>query len=348
MNTLQFKQLTKSACFSDIHFGRKNNSETHNNDCLKFIDWFCEQVSKDKSVDHVVFLGDWFEHRNAINVQTLNKAYEAMGKLNQLGLPIFFIVGNHDLYLRHLRSTHSVIFSEQFENFNVIDEPTIVNDVLFLPFLFPQEYIEFNPAINKAKVIYGHLELQGFVVTGDTTVLDHGPDHTEFKNPKRIFTGHFHKRQIKDNVIYIGNTFPMDFSDTNDFDRGMMMYDYALDSVKFINWGDCPTYIKTSLSALLEDPASILRSNAWVRCLADEDITLEESTKLRERFVTKYKLREFTFEEPSNTELITDTDMDLSGLELESTNTIVIKLLGRLPEDTKLNSNTLIDIYKSL
>lgn len=340
-------QFKKSACFSDIHFGRKNNSEQHNNDCLSFVDWFCEQVTKDKSIDHVCFLGDWFEQRNAINVDTLNKAFLAMNKLNDLGLPIFFIVGNHDLYLRHMRTTHSVIFSRKFENFVVIDEPTIIKNVAFLPYLFPTEYVNLHSDINAATVIYGHLEFKGFVLTGDTNVLEHGPDHTEFNKPKKIFTGHFHKRQVKDNVHYIGNTFPMDFSDANDYERGMMIYEYSSDTVNYLNWKQAPSYITTTLSALLKDP-SILKAGASVRCLADNDITLNESNTIRETFRTDYDLREFVLEEPSSDDIIKDTNMDLSGLELETTNKIIVSLLERLPDDAKTRKEFLIEIFKSL
>ena len=340
-------QFKKSACFSDIHFGRKNNSEQHNTDCLNFIEWFCEQVKNDPKIDHIVFLGDWFEHRNAINIQTLNIAFRAMEMLDKLNLPIYFLVGNHDLYFRYLRTTHSVIFSQKFENFNVVDEPTQIEDVMFLPYIFHEEYVTLRNQINESKVVYGHLELKGFVLTGEYNVLENGPDHTEFNKPVKIFSGHFHKRQLRDNIVYIGNTFPMDFSDANDTDRGMMVYDYGTDTMTFTAWPDAPTFIQTSLSKLAEGEL-ILPKNATVKCLADIELTLVESNKLRESYITSNQLREFTLEEPSSTDIIEDTDMDIGGLELESTDNIVVNLLGRITNESKIKPEVLIDIYKGL
>jgi DNA repair exonuclease SbcCD nuclease subunit len=342
------KPLTKAAAYSDIHFGRKQNSELHNTDCLKFTEFFCEEVKKQPDIDHIVFLGDFFENRNAINIQTMQFAWKSWNLVNELGLPVFFLVGNHDLYLRTLRHTHSVVFAKALKNFIIIDEPAKVDDVLFLPYLFHDEYNELYSEINQAKIIYGHLELKGFVVTGDTNVLEHGPDHTEFNKPKRIFTGHFHKRQMKDNVVYIGNTFPMDFSDANDSDRGMMVYDYATDKMTFTSWPDAPSYINTTLSELLVNSKAILKKNATVSCLADEEITLEESAAIREKFSTKYNLREFGIVEQQTNDLLEDTDMDLSGLELETTDNIVVNLLGRIDNEKSISPDMLIEIYKGL
>ena len=62
-------KLKKASMMTDIHFGRKSNSEQHNQDCLDYIDWFCAKVKKDKKIDHVMFLGDWHENRSALKVQ---------------------------------------------------------------------------------------------------------------------------------------------------------------------------------------------------------------------------------------------------------------------------------------
>lgn len=350
MNNLSLKTNSNmSACFTDIHFGKKSNSETHNKDCLRFIEFFCDRVkqNKNKNIDHIVFLGDWFDHRNAINISTLNYSYKALKLLNDLNLPIFALIGNHDLYMRNTREMHSLPYLDEFKNFILIEEPTLVNnEILFLPYLFEHEYNSMLSDINNAKVIYGHLELKGFVVTGATIVLEHGPDHTMFIGPKKIFSGHFHKRQIKDNVVYIGNTFPHDFSDTNDVERGLAIYDYLKDSVEFINWDDAPAYIRCDLSNLMSNHKKLLKKDATVKCLVDIDIDLEQSHDLREMFYKKYQLREISFEEPAE-EILIEDNLNLDGLELESTDDIVIELLNRVESKT-LSKEKLVKIYKGL
>jgi len=102
--------LNKAACFTDIHWGRKNNSELHNQDCLRYIEWFCNNVRDAGDVDHIIFMGDWFEHRAAINSLTLEYAYQGAELLKALDVPVFFIVGNHDLYYRTTRDVASTNF----------------------------------------------------------------------------------------------------------------------------------------------------------------------------------------------------------------------------------------------
>ena len=325
------KTFNKSACFTDIHFGKHNNSEMHNQDCLNFISWFCDFIKSDKDIDHIVFLGDWFEHRSAINGLTLNMSYEGAKLLNQLGLPIYFIVGNHDLYYRNTREIFTTKIFDSLENFILIDKPIEINNTLFCPFLVPDEYGILNST--KCPVIYGHFEFKGFVLTGETYKLEHGPDPELFNKPKKIFSGHFHKRQSSSNVHYIGNTFPMDFGDANDFDRGCALYDYKSDTVEYKNWKTAPVYIRKNLTEILDNPGC-LKENSRVIIKVDSDLSFDETNKLKETLQNKFKLREINFQEPP-LELPEPTDAEkiIDEKELSTTTDIVVALLDTVEVD---------------
>lgn len=342
----------KAACFTDIHWGRKNNSELHNQDCLKFIDWFCHHVQNDKEIDHIIFMGDWFEHRSAINGLTLDYAYRGACKIKELGLPVYFIVGNHDLYYRTTRDIYSTNFFDSL-GFNMVNTPQVYEDLgpkgaLLCPYLFESEYANLVQYF-KVPVWFGHFEFKGFVVTGDTRKLEHGPDPKDFDKPKRIFSGHFHKRQNERNITFIGNTFPADFSDANDVDRGMMIYDYENDQEIFINWDDCPSYIRTKLTELINDPENILRKDATVNCIVDKDITYEQSIKLREQLIKKYELRDINLQEnPDQLDALENTETNEEELEqLDTTDALVKNMLKKI-ETESIDKNKLIEIYEEL
>jgi len=345
------KKYKKGAMFTDIHFGKHSNSAIHNQDCLDFIDWFVDNVKKDPSIDHIIFLGDWNENRSALNISTLNYSYIGAKKLNQLGLPVFFIIGNHDLYQRHTRDIHSVISFNEFSNFILIDSITQVDEVgdgvIFCPFLFHEEYKELQK-YREISTWYGHFEFKGFMVTGYGMKMPTGPDANDFTGPSRIFSGHFHKRQIEKNICYIGNTFPMDFGDTNDLERGMAIYEYASDDLQFLNWKECPKYVKIKLSELLEDKTFELDVKARVKCVIDMPLEYEESTALKQKFQTEAGLREFTLEESkiSDSE-ISDIQTDVNVDDLGSTDDLVIKMLSDI-ENEQIDSELLISIYKEL
>lgn len=341
--------LKRSVIFSDIHFGKRG--DVHNKDCLDFINFLVEYAeNKSNGIDHIVFMGDWFDKRDSINISTLNYSYQALTRLNTLDIPVFIEIGNHDLYHRNNREVHSLIFFNEFNNCHLIDTPSIAiignQHVLFMPYIFQEEYVPMAVEVNASNIVYAHLELKGFVLTGSSVVLEHGHDQEIFNKPKRIFTGHFHKRQNKGNVFYTGNPFPFDFSDANDTERGFAIYDYETDTLSFKNHLDSPSYIKCSLSRLLKDHKTLLKEKGVVRCVVDMDISLEESAALKERFMEKYKLRELTLEETGE-DLSLTGDIEIEDSNIKTTDTLVIELLEQAVVE-KLDKKKLISIYGDL
>lgn len=352
------KNYKKTATFTDIHWGAKTNSELHNQDCERFIDWFCDNVRSDPEIDNIIFMGDWYENRAALNVMTLNYSHRGAKKLNSLGLPVYFIIGNHDLYHRHTRELYSTITFDEFSNFVIVNEPTVFDKIgsgaLLSPYLFHEEYKNLSQYL-ELETWWGHFEFKGFVVTGYNMKMPTGPDPTDFAGPKHIFSGHFHKRQTENNITYIGNAFPSNFGDAGDFKRGMMVYDHNKRECQFEDWKDCPKYVTLKLSTLLDKMS--LPEGARVKCKIDEEISLEESTKLRDQFMKKFNLREFTMEETSADELneaIKETETEAGDLAktidtegLTSVDDLVIKMLSDIKTD-KIDTEMLIAEYKAL
>lgn len=351
------KKLKKGAFCTDIHFGKKSNSPVHNEDCLKYLDWFCEQVRSDPSIDYIGFLGDWNENRSAINIATINYSYQGAKKLNALGLPVYFVVGNHDLYHRHTREVHSIAPFGEFSNFIIIDTPTIVDEIeggaFFSPFLFHEEYDGLDEYL-KIPFWAGHFEFKGFRITGYNVVMPTGPDPTKFVGPKQILSGHFHQRQEQGNIAYIGNCFPMDFGDAGDFNRGLAIYDHMTEKLEYRNWEDCPKYVRIKLSKML-NPNYTLPPNSRVKCVLDTDLSLEDGMAVKEQYVNTYNLRELLFEETNelddvlqNTE--TSAGDAISSVELSDVNTVdqlVIQMLQDIKTD-KIDSMILVEQYKKL
>lgn len=175
--------LNKAAMMTDAHWGKHSNSELHNQDCMNFIKFFINEVQKDKEIDHIVFLGDWHEHRSAINGMTLNYSYEGAKLLNSLDLPIYWLVGNHDLYYRNSRGIFTTGPFDSLSNINLINEPTVIKEIgnktLFSPYLFPHEFSVLDK-FKDIPVWNMHADAKGFVLTGETKTSDHGLDHTMF------------------------------------------------------------------------------------------------------------------------------------------------------------------------
>lgn len=352
MNTHKYpEKIKKIAMFTDIHWGKKSNSRTHNQDCLEFIDWFLLQI-RDKDYTHIAFLGDWFESRSALNIETLDFSRRAICKLDQFGLPVFFIVGNHDLHRRTTRDIHSVKFFEELKNVTVIDTPIVIDNCLFSPFLFEEEYKQIIQ-YNDLYAWFGHFEFKDFIITGNSRVMDRGPSHTMFPGPKRIFSGHFHKRQQINNVHYIGSAFPYDFGDAGDYERGMATFYVEENKLTFTNWSDCPKYYKTKLSNVI-DGTWKPQAKMKVKCIIDSEIGYQDAQDLREAMIADINLRDFVLEEDRASKQglvegdgvkVTDSMLDFTTID-----DLVISQLEVAKSDKKLTVEpaTLIEIYKSL
>lgn len=337
------------AMFTDIHWGARANGDQHLQDCLDYIDWFCQLV-KDQGATHVAFLGDWMENRNAINVRTLAYSQEGARRLNALGLPVFFIVGNHDLYHRFNREIFSTDHFNDLSNFVLINEPLELTPELFAtPFLFREEYPQLAEQINSYRYVLGHFEFKDFVVTGQTKTLDHGPDASQFPGPKYLLSGHFHKRQQTANVVYIGNTFPTSFGDAWDAARGAAILQTDTATLEFVDYPGAPLFYKTRLSEVLAGPMDF-KPRGRVRCLLDADIGYSEVQALREELMRTYDLREFSVEEDTEAkkEALTDglelVEVDLTSLDV----TVRQLLLEGVAGTATIDPTTLVTLYEEL
>ena len=173
---------------------------------------------------------------------------------------------------------------------------------------------------------------------------DHGElNHTDFGRCGTVFTGHFHKRQERDNVTYTGNAFPHNYSDAWDDDRGMMLLEW--DGTKqFVAWPDQPKYRTLKISQLLEGPEKYLSPKTYARVNLDVDISYEEANFIKETFMTEYSLREMSLIPVKNE----DMDMQIQGeINFESVDSIVTSQLQQI-DSNQYDSNLMLDIYRNL
>jgi len=332
----------KGLYFTDIHFGRRNNSKEHNEDCFNFVTWAISKA-KEHNVDFIGFLGDWFENRNAIDVSTLNIAYEAAKQLSLLGVPVYFCIGNHDLYKRYSREHFSTVHYNDIDNFVIVDKPIVANNILFCPFLFEEEYDSLSQYSN-IPVWAGHFEFEGFSITSYNTKKEGGPSHKAFKDVELILSGHFHKRQTMDNTTYIGNVFPMDFSDVHDTERGICIIDHDDNVLHYTSWEEQPTYHKVKLSEL---QSHTFPPKSRIKSLIDIDIPPEELMSIKQALLAT-GVREILFEEQKLdlTEMFAlDEDEKIDVSEFSTLQQLIHKMIEKI-DDVNVDNQLLLSILE--
>ena len=244
----------KAAVFTDIHLGEHLDQEYHLRDCLDFVEWFIGQSNR-AGCDTIIFLGDFFHSQKQVNLLTLSYARRIFDLLDQSGLPVYVLVGNHDIFYRSTRSVHGLDWVDLYRNIHLINEVTEIGGCILAPWVIGPEYVLLTE--KPSKYVFAHLELPLFLANRSYEFPDRGGIHADqFTQTEGVFTGHFHRRQCKVNssgilIWYVGNPFGHNWSDLGDRDRGMMILDW--DGVpEFLNWEAGPTFDEIPMSLLLE------------------------------------------------------------------------------------------------
>ena len=331
----------KAAVFTDLHLGLKSNSSIHNQDCEDFVDWFIAKA-KSKGCETGLFLGDFHHNRNTLNVVTMDYSLRVLEKLGAAFDQFYFFPGNHDLYYKDKRDIHSVEFGKYIPGITVVHEPTTIGGVTLCPWLVGDEWRSVG---NKGgKYIFGHFELPSFFMNAMVQMPDHGEIQLDsFQNYELGFSGHFHKRQQQKNMIYIGNAFPHNYADTWDDDRGMMILEWD-GQPEYHTWPAQPTFRTVKLSQLIDDADKIIKPKQHLRVALDIDISYEEASFIKEKFIADYNIRELTLIAEKK-EIEINTSIDIQSFE--SVDQIVSSQIVNIDSD-QFDKNMLLSIYNSL
>ena len=332
----------KAAVFTDIHFGLKSNSTLHNEDCLTFVKWATAKALE-QGCETAFFLGDWHNNRASINILTLGYSLQALEHLNANFQRVYFIPGNHDLYYRDKRDVQSVEWAKHLPNIQICNDWFSHGDVTIAPWLVGDDHKRL--AKLKGKYMFGHFELPGYLMNAMVAMPEHGDMNVNsLTGFEHVFTGHFHKRQTKRNVTYIGNCFPHNYADAGDDDRGMMILEWDKEP-EFHAWPDQPRYRVYKLSDVLNHTEKMLLPGMHCRVNIDIDISYEEATFIKETFIDTYGLREITLIPQKEVDL--GENIMLGNIQFESIDQIVTNQLTNINSE-HYNQTLLLDIYRNL
>jgi hypothetical protein len=332
----------KAMTITDLHFGGKSNSSIHNEDCLNFVIWATDEAKR-QGCETCIMMGDWHNHRASISAVTLNYSIRAIEYLNSNFEQVFFIPGNHDIYYRDRRDVTSVAWAKHLANVTIVNEQILqTGDVAIVPWMIPGDEKKLQKT--KARYMFGHFEFPNFLMNAKIAMPDHGGlklDH--LAQMEYVFSGHFHIRQHRANIVYTGNAFPHNYSDAWDDARGMMVLAWG-ETPQFFSWPDAPKYRTMKLSNLLEDPDQYLDDKTYMRVTLDKDVSYEEANFVKETFHAKYNCRELGLIEDKSQ--IANLDA-LTEIKFESVDQIVSEQLLRIQSDA-YDPNLLLDIYRNL
>ena len=323
--------MNKVAIFSDLHLGIKQDSIVWHDIALQWCDWFVSELNKNK-IKNVVFLGDFFHTRNTISANTLHVASTMLNKLKDFNLHI--ILGNHDLYYANEPTVSPVNLFQGRDNIRVYAKPEVVSFGNKSALMCGWGY---NPEEYNADVLFTHAEINVFRYNMDVGTCNDGLKASGLLNNFDIvYSGHFHLRQEKvwgnKRIIYVGNTFPMDHSDSYATQKGFDIFDFDTYESTFIQNNISPKFYRVRLSELaegkwgVEEMNDIIKSNIF-KIIIDRNITHQDASVLTS-LVNAAKPLEFMLEWENGKNFSQDiSEVELKAFDMEDAIKKYIELL---------------------
>ena len=221
----------KVAIITDQHFGARKGSKFLHEYFKKFYDEVFFPYLEESGIKTVIDMGDTFDNRRSIDLWSLEWAKENYyDRLEEMGITVHTIVGNHTAYYKDTNSINSVdLLLKQYKNVKIYSECTEVMidrlQVLFIPWINAENLESSVESIKVSNSVcaMGHLELNGFRAHRGH-VMEEGMACDVFEKFDKVFSGHYHTRSDNGRIFYLGNPYEMFWNDVND-PRGFTIFD---------------------------------------------------------------------------------------------------------------------------
>lgn len=232
--------MSKVILITDQHFGGRGDNPFFLDFFEKFYkDVFFPVLQKEK-IDTVIILGDTFDRRKYVNYYTYSRSKTMFfDKLKELNIKVHMLIGNHCTFFKNTNDVNSPdLLLREYKNITTYSSPITIDIegrlILMLPWICSGNYEESMEAIDAspADVCFGHLELEGYQMFKGQENHE-GFDPKLFKKFDLVCSGHFHHRQTKGNITYLGNPYQMFWNDYDD-PRGFHIFDTETLELEFI------------------------------------------------------------------------------------------------------------------
>ena len=324
---------SKEAIISDLHFGCHSNSEVWHQIMIDFGIWFKQELTS-REIKKFTIMGDFFDNRNEIGVQTLSIAGKFMDMFDDFEICI--ISGNHDMFYKNRTDVNSISIFTGRKNVTVVSDIT----TKMLGNL-KATYIPWGcdvTAVENSDIIFGHLEINGFYMIPGKTAEGKIDPKTLLSKSDLIFSGHFHLRDErafpKGKIIYTGSPYQLNWGEMSNI-PGFYILNYDDKSYSFVENSTSPRHIKISATDI--DPDKIKNNIISVDVSgleAEEQKRIRNSIFSASPLETRFLVSPKTFS-TENIESTYDDNIELIDIMFKFTDELAIGALS-VPVKDKL------------
>lgn len=212
------------AIITDTHCGIRKSNDAYINNAEEFYSEEFFPVIIERGIKHIVHLGDIFDDRKSINFKALDSLFNSfVEKLQENGITLHLILGNHDTYFRSTNKLNSPqLMLADIDNVIIYDKPTEIDfegtTLGLVPWLAPDNFKECMDFINttKSTLIGGHFELSGFELYPGTIATGGNISTEAFARFDAVWSGHYHTKSSVGNITYLGAPLEFTWADAHD------------------------------------------------------------------------------------------------------------------------------------
>lgn len=282
---------------ADLHIGVRNGLPEWIDNIRDYFDnWFIPMLkSRDLKESALFILGDTLDDRKHTSLMAENLMIRVFKELAAL-LPVYVIVGNHDMLTKTGHDITGVKSLELIDNLTLVSDPAIM-ETLFCSKNGKVEYVrkiltvphmgdcQVENRILKQVCDSSDVDIVMLHTDIDRMKYDNGRDITSGTNVddvkcRKVYSGHIHKRQETKKATYVGSPYHLDRKDAGN-DKGVYVLDLLSMKEEFIQNDRSPKFIKCRMSDLLGCTAGQVRDfvrNNYV----DIYVTKEEDDRINQ------------------------------------------------------------------
>jgi len=334
----------KLAIITDTHYNYKKGNKFFHDYFEKFYNNIFFPTLRKYNIDTVIHLGDFFDNRKTTDYWSIDWTNRVV--LDPLKTyDVHLILGNHDIFYKNTTRLNSpMLLLNGYNNVKIYPEAKTINlggtDILFVPWITSDSIDATLRAVKTtpAKVVMGHLELNGFS-PHKGNIMESGMDPKIFKKFDRVFSGHYHTRGDDGKIFYLGNPYEMFWNDYDD-QRGFCIFD--TDTYELIEI-DNPYQV---FKICYYDEDNLPNVNDYENCIVKLIIKNKTDQLKYEKFLNSLiKIEPEDLKIIENVQLSSDF-LDDDILEIEDTLSLLKKYVDE--SEIKLNKNRINKLIHSI
>lgn len=332
-----------------MHIGARNASPVLYEYQLKFFEDVLLPYIEKEDVRTILQLGDMFDSRKFSNHGVLFEWRERFfDVLHARGIKVITLLGNHDIASRNsLKVNSTSLFLNHYDNIDIVSSPREqeIEGVPFVivPWICDENKDEVDALIQNTTSVYcaGHFEFAGFDMQKGVAA-NGGDDPSFYEKFDTVFSGHFHTRSSKKNIVYTGVPYEMTWADYND-PKGFHVFDTSRHTFSFVQ-NPLTLFNRVEYNDKDVEPTDVVDvKDTYVKV-----VVVNKTDPYRfEKFINSIVLQN-----PADLKItdiafdFDDVDIEEEDLGLEDTKTLIEKFIDQ--SDTELDKDRLKDMMKSL